>query len=208
MHLQEALKDDNFLTIKAAGEGMYKEKGSKFIGYAYPATSVEQALAYVNELKARHHDARHWCFAYRINPQKPEVRANDDGEPSNSAGMPIYNQIVSADLWNVVVVVIRYFGGTKLGVSGLIGAYKEGAALAIEDARIFREFRMEEIEIHFPYALMNEVMRLVKEMDVTIVEEKMGTTAGYLMAIRRDHFDKLLKKIEQMHEIKIQHNIS
>ena len=205
---QEALQEDNFLTLSKGGEGLFKEKGSKFISFAFPATTVEEAMQHVAELKVKYHDARHWCFGYRITPLQPQIRANDDGEPSNSAGTPIYNQIVSADLWNVIVIVVRYFGGTKLGVSGLINAYKESAAMAVDSASIVRQYIMEQMEIEFPYTIMNDVLRLIKDMELTIVEEKMGVNAGYVLAVRRDNFDEMLKRIELMHQVKIIDNIS
>lgn len=207
MHQQEAIYTDNFKTIKGNGEGLYKEKGSKFIGYAFPASTVDEAMNHVNELKAKFHDARHFCFAYRINPVQPQVRANDDGEPSNSAGMPIYNQLLSADLWNVIVVVVRYFGGTKLGVSGLIGAYKEGAAEALKEVKIETEYLTEEVEIEFPYPLMNDVMRLIKELDVDIAEEKMSLNAGYILRIRKSNHALLMKRLQQIHGVKVHENI-
>lgn len=208
MHQQEAIQTDNFQTITTSGEGLYKEKGSKFIGYSFPASTVEEAMEHVNDLKTKYHDARHYCFAYRINPTQPQVRANDDGEPSNSAGMPIYNQILSADLWNVIVVVVRYFGGTKLGVSGLINAYKEGAAEALNNVDIKTEYLTEQVEIEFPYPLMNDVMRLIKDLEVDIVKEKMGMSAGYLLAIRKSNHPLLMKKLGLLHEVKIHQNIS
>lgn len=208
MHQQEAIQTDNFQTITSNGEGLYKEKGSKFIGYAFPANTVEEAMEYVNELKTKYHDARHYCFAYRINPTQPQVRASDDGEPSNSAGMPIYNQLLSADLWNVIVVVVRYFGGTKLGVSGLINAYKEGAAEALKDVKVETEYLTEEIEIEFPYPLMNDVMRLIKELEVSIVEEKMGINACYILGIRKSNHSLLLNRLEKIHGVKLIENIS
>ena len=201
MHQQEAISTDNFLTLKSSGEGLYKEKGSKFIAFAYHAETVEEAMQHVADLKVKYHDARHWCFAYRINPLKPEVRANDDGEPSNSAGIPIFNQLVSSDLWNTIIVVVRYFGGTKLGVSGLIHAYKESAASALANSSSKREYITEDIEIEFPYSEMNDVMRLIKEMELSIVDEKMGINAGYILGVRKGDFDKVLKKLEQLHKI-------
>lgn len=201
MHQQQAINEDNFLTLSRSGSGLYKEKGSKFIAYAQHVESVEDALAFVNELKTKYHDARHFCFGYRIDPKSPQVRANDDGEPSNSAGAPIYNQLVSSELWNTIVVVIRYFGGTKLGVSGLITAYKEAARLAIENSKIKRVYICKEVEIEFPYPLMNDIMRLIKDMDLEIAEERMALKAGYLLRVREDNYFLLLNKLESMHEV-------
>ncbi len=203
MHQEEAINEDHFFTIKKNGEGLYKEKGSKFLGYAYHVNSVNDVSEILEELKAKYHDARHFCFAYRINPEKPEVRANDDGEPSNSAGAPIYNQILSNELWNCLVVVVRYFGGTKLGVSGLIGAYKEAASVALANAKIVEEYLVEEIRIKFPYSQMNDVMRIIKDMKVSIIEENMGLNGEYLLGVRKSDYQSLREKLSGFHLIEI-----
>lgn len=200
---QEALKSDNFKTVLQPGESLYKEKGSKFIGLTFSASSAEEAEEAIKEVRAKYHDARHVCYAYRTNPAKPEIRANDDGEPNNSAGMPIFNQIQSYGLWNSVVAVVRYFGGTKLGVSGLITAYKEAAQMAIDDSRIERQFIKSEIKIAFPYDSMNDIMRLIKEYDADIVNDDMGKTAGYTLSIRQKHYEELLNKLNSNHLVRI-----
>lgn len=200
---QEALKTDNFKTVLQSGEGLYKEKGSKFIGISFSAQSAEEAEDFIKELRARYHDARHVCYAYRLNPLKPEIRANDDGEPNNSAGMPIYNQILSYELWNSGVAVIRYFGGTKLGVSGLITAYKEAAQLALDDSRITRNYLTEDVAIAFPYDSMNDVMRLVKDYDADIVDDNMGQKAGYTLRIRKKHYPEFIDKLKANHLVSI-----
>lgn len=201
MHQEEALHGDHFFTIKNGGENLYKEKGSKFFAFAYHVNSVEEAQDKVNELRIKYHDARHYCYAYRINPEKPEVRANDDGEPSNSAGTPIYNQLLSLDLWNTLVVVVRYFGGTKLGVSGLTNAYKTAAAGTLANSDIIESFLKEIIQITFPYSLTNEVMRLIKDEDAEILEEQMGLQGGYKLAIRKSHFQTFKEKLSYYHLI-------
>ncbi len=203
MHQEEAINEDHFFTIKKNGEGFYKEKGSKFLGYAYHVSSVDEVTEKLNELKAKYHDARHFCFAYRINPEKPEVRANDDGEPSNSAGAPIYNQILSHELWNCLVVVVRYFGGTKLGVSGLVGAYKEAASEALKNSKIVEEYLIEEILIKFPYSQMNDVMRIIKDMEVSIIKENMGLNGEYLLGVRKSDYQLLTEKLGAFHLIEI-----
>lgn len=203
MHLEEAITEDFYNTVVKDGESLYKEKGSKFIGHSFHVESVEEAMAALEDLKNRYHDARHHCFAYRINPEKPEVRANDDGEPSNSAGMPIYNQIQSFELWNTLVVVVRYFGGTKLGVSGLISAYKEAAQGSLENAKIEKHYLMETISIRYPYDNTNDVMRLVKEENAELLEEKMGQDAGYLLGIRKGRYEAFLEKLGRIHQVQI-----
>ncbi len=203
MHQEEAIQEDHFFTLQKEGEGFYKEKGSKFLGYAYKVKSVEEVSERLDELKAKYHDARHFCFAYRINPEKPEVRANDDGEPSNSAGAPIYNQILSNELWNCLVVVVRYFGGTKLGVSGLIGAYKEAASEALNDSKIVEEYLVEELRVKFPYSQMNDVMRIIKDMNASIIEENMSLFGEYLMGVRKSDYQALIEKFSGFHLIEI-----
>ncbi len=203
MHQEEAINEDHYFTINRNGEGLYKEKGSKFLGYAFHVNSVDEVSEKLDELKAKYHDARHFCFAYRINPEKPEVRANDDGEPSNSAGAPIYNQIISNELWNCLVVVVRYFGGTKLGVSGLIRAYKEAASEALKNSKIVEEYLMEEIRIKFPYSQLNDVMRIIKDMEISIIEESMGLDGEYLLGVRKSDYQLLTEKISAFHLVEI-----
>lgn len=203
MNLQEARKEDFYASIANPGEGIYKEKGSKFLGFAFRANSVEEAEEHVAALKARFHDARHHCYAYRINPEKPEVRMNDDGEPSNTAGAPIFNQLLSNDLWNTIVIVVRYFGGTKLGASGLSTAYKEAAREAISASKISEDFITRQLEVRYPYPLTNEVMRIIKEYEAQMLEEKMAEDAGYLLSIRKNRYDIFLDELKRLHEVRI-----
>ncbi|MDZ7846755.1 MAG: YigZ family protein [Owenweeksia sp.] len=203
MTTEEAIHTDHYRTLRTEGSGLYKEKGSKFYSYSFPASSVNDALQCLDDVKAKHHDAGHHCFAYRINPEKPEFRANDDGEPSNSAGMPIYNQLQSQDLWNCIVIVVRYFGGTKLGVGGLINAYKEAAALALANSHSVTRYLIHRLELRFPYPQMNEVMRLLKSFDVNIIEEKMEQDAGYLIGIRKNNFSTFKEQLKNIHQVEI-----
>jgi uncharacterized YigZ family protein len=189
MQQTEALKGDQYHTIVKPGESLYKEKGSKFYGFALAADSLDAVQDHLETLKKQFHDARHICYAYRLDPRKPEVRANDDGEPNNSAGIPIYNQLLAHDVWNGLVAVVRYFGGTKLGVGGLVNAYKTAAAEALSQAKIQEEFLLAHFKIEYPYTLTAEVMRLIKEHNLTIVSEDMGATAGYTLSVREG--DKL-----------------
>ncbi len=159
---------DSFLTISTQSEGLYKEKGSKFIAIALPVQSVDQVKEKLDGLRKEYYDARHHCYAYVLGHAGDEVRANDDGEPNHSAGDPILGQIKSRELTNTLVVVIRYFGGTKLGVSGLINAYKTSAAEALDANEILKKDITENITLRFPYDEMNEVMKLVKDLDLTI----------------------------------------
>lgn len=164
---------DVYLTIDKPTEGLYKEKGSKFLAFAYPCISKEEVKVQLDALRKTYYDARHHCYAYVLGNTGSEIRANDDGEPSHSAGDPILGQIKSRNLTNILVVVVRYFGGTKLGVSGLIHAYKTATSEALNGANIIEKQITESVRFRFPYEEMNEVMKLVKEFGLQI------TTQGY-----------------------------
>ena len=162
--MQDFQIKDTYKTIEISVENiLYKEKNSKFFGFAYPVTSEIEVKTHLENLKAEHFSARHWCYAYQIGTEKIQYRANDDGEPNNSAGMPIYGQIQSFEVTNVLVVVVRYFGGVKLGVGGLISAYKTAAQMALENAIIIEKTINKHFVISFGYAHMNKVMRIIKE---------------------------------------------
>lgn len=152
----------NYNTLSASGESLYKVKGSKHYGYAMHARSEDEVEARLDEIRNQHHSARHVSYAWRLGPDKEHYRANDDGEPSNSAGKPILGQIEKFDLTNVVIAVVRYFGGTKLGVGGLIDAYRTAAQLAIEDAKIIEKQLMAHYTLHFGYEQMSDVMRAIR----------------------------------------------
>lgn len=159
---------EKYLTISQTGEGLYKEKGSKFIGLAFPVESEAAVKEKLEELRKVYHDARHHCYAYILGPDKQNYRANDDGEPNHSAGDPILGQINSRSLTNVLVVVIRYFGGTKLGVSGLINAYKTAAEEALNQVKTKTVFITQAIKLEYSYEATSEVMRLVDELEIKI----------------------------------------
>lgn len=199
MILDESLDQDYFNCIRVEGSSIFKDKGSKFLGFCYPVLHVEEAMDKINLLRSNFHDARHFCFAYRISPDQPAIRYSDDGEPNNSAGIPIYHQLRGANLWNTLIVVVRYFGGIKLGVPGLINAYKEAAAGAIADSQIGLEYLIETVNIRFPYSEMNEVMRVVKDIGANLVEENMGENGGFLLGIRKSQFPELMDRIQQKH---------
>lgn len=161
-----AMFDDTYNTIKAPSEGIYKEKGSKFLAFAFPVRTVEEVKAHLDALRKDYFDARHHCYAYILGPNKDAWRANDDGEPSGTGGRPIYGQLLSADLTDTLIVVVRYFGGILLGASGLANAYKTAARDAIEHAEIIEKTIDVRYRLHFEYALMNDVMRIIKEFGV------------------------------------------
>ncbi len=169
---------DIYYTIKGAGESQYKEKMSRFLSFAIPVRDAEEAKAEVKRFQNRFHDARHVCWAYMIGPDRLEWQLNDNGEPSGTAGKPILGQINSFELTNVLVIVVRYFGGIKLGTSGLIAAYREAARLALEEAGKMELRKMVRINIVFPYVGAEGVMRLVKGNDVNILERTFDNTCG------------------------------
>ncbi|MCT4622275.1 MAG: YigZ family protein [Schleiferiaceae bacterium] len=191
---------DQYHSISRKGESLYKEKGSKFFGKAYPCKNKAELKEILDLLKKEYHSARHFCFAYRFNPEKPEERANDDGEPSNSAGAPILGQIYSRELYNVVVIVIRYFGGTKLGVPGLIRSYKTSAMEALLDAEI-AEFQItSRFKVTSDYKNVNELMRLIKKHDIKIISQESAEKMSVLAEVRKSEF----KYIEDIFKQKFQ----
>ena len=160
-----------FKTLSSTGEGFYKEKGSKFLGFAYPCSTIEEVKAHLERLRKENHGCVHVCYAYCLGSKKEDYRYSDDGEPSNSAGAPIYGQIKSFDLTNVLVAVVRYYGGTNLGVGGLINAYRTAAKGAFENAKIVEDEDRVEIEVRFTYETMPFVMNAVKASDCNILEQ-------------------------------------
>ncbi len=195
---------DTYKTIAAASEEvLYKEKNSKFFGYAFPVTTEEEIKEILERLRKEHFSARHWCYAYQIGTEKIQYRANDDGEPNNSAGMPIYGQIQSFEVTNILVVVVRYFGGVKLGVGGLISAYKITAQMALENSEIVERTIDKHFIISFGYANMNKVMRIIKEKNLQIVSQKMEMDCEIEISIRKKNVQNLLDTFENLYEIKL-----
>jgi len=162
----------SFKTIESFSEGIYKEKGSKFIAYAVPCRNEDEAKEYLEQWRKQHHQARHVCYAYRFGPDHSVYRANDDGEPNNSAGIPILGQIKSFELTDVLVGVVRYFGGTKLGVGGLINAYKESARDALLNAKIVEKEVYRLLDLKFNYSLMSDIMSVLKKFDLEMAENR------------------------------------
>ena len=184
--MQDSEIKDTYNTIENTVENiLFKEKNSKFIGYAFPITSENEVKTHIENLKKDHFSARHWCYAYQIGTETFKFRANDDGEPSNSAGMPIYGQIQSFEITNVLIVVVRYFGGIKLGVGGLISAYKTTAQLTLEEANIVERTIDKHYKITFDYKNMNKVMRIIKEKNIDIVNQKMELNCEIEIATRK-----------------------
>jgi len=195
---------DTYKTIAAASEEvLYKEKNSKFFGYAFPVTTEEEIKEILERLRKEHFSARHWCYAYQIGTEKIQYRANDDGEPNNSAGMPIYGQIQSFEVTNILVVVVRYFGGVKLGVGGLISAYKIAAQMALENSEIVERTIDKHFIISFGYANMNKVMRIIKEKNLQIISQKIEMDCEIEISIRKKNVQNLLDTFENLYEIKL-----
>ncbi len=186
----------SFHTITAATEGLFKEKGSKFLAFAYPVASEEEVKEKIAKLKKKYFDARHHCFAYILGSDKAKFRAFDDGEPNHSAGDPILGQIKSKNLTNVLVVVVRYFGGTKLGVGGLIQSYKNAAEDALHHAIIVEEVVKVTVLLRYPYQATPDMMRLVKEFELEIVEENFGDDCCLKASIRLKDRQNFAARVE------------
>ena len=193
--------EDVYKTIETPAEGLYKEKGSKFIALAYPVRTEEAVKEIVGEIKVRYYDARHHCYAYRLGADKKKFRANDDGEPSSTAGKPILGQILSYDLTDILIVVVRYFGGIKLGVSGLINAYRAAAADAIGHARIVEKTDDEDFRIKFDYTVMNEVMRVVKEEEPEVMSRDFSMECRMTLSIRKQNASRLSSRLQQIESL-------
>lgn len=195
---------DSYKTIiKASKEGLFKDRGSKFYGYAFPVTNEEEIKEKIELLKKQHYNARHWCYAWQLGKKYDHYRANDDGEPSNSAGMPIYGQLQSFNVTNILVVVVRYFGGTKLGVGGLIKAYKNGAKLALENSIIIHKTIDEVFLIKFEYPEMNTIMRIIKDENISIINQKMELDCQFIISIRKKEAIRIFKIFENTYKVSI-----
>lgn len=195
---------DTYKTISEASEEiLFKEKNSKFFGYAFPVTTEEEIKNHLEILRKNHSGAGHFCYGYQLGTEKIQFRANDDGEPSNSAGMPIYGQIQSFGLTNILVVVVRYFGGVKLGVGGLISAYKTSAQLALENSDIIEKTININFEITFDYKNMNKVMRIIKEKNLEIVSQKMEMNCLIEIATRKKNAEQIADIFNSFFEVSI-----
>jgi len=192
---------DEFKTIEKSGESLFKDRGSKFYGFAMHVNSIEEAKNEIKLLRAKYHTSRHVCFAYRVDPIKITERANDDGEPSNSAGTPILNQIYSSELHNVLVAVVRYFGGTKLGVPGLINAYKTSAKAAIADATLKTEDITERVSLTTNYSHVNKLMLLIKRYQLKIVEQKSTDKMKIMVDVKVSKVDEIKILLKQENQI-------
>ncbi len=197
--------DDTYKTITASAEGLFKDKGSKFIAIAFTVHDEEDFKVKLSELKKTYHDARHHCYAYMIGSDKGCFRSNDDGEPSGTAGKPILNQILSFDLTDIAIVVVRYFGGTKLGVSGLINAYKTAARAALDQAQIVERTINEVYSLDFEYPLMNEVMRIIKEEQLEQLNPKFDMRCYLELSIRKKNADRIIDRLKNLYGVQVKY---
>ena len=196
--------NDTYKTIAFPSEEiLFKEKNSKFFGYAFPVTTEEEIKNHLDILRKQHYGAVHFCYAFQIGTDKIQYRANDDGEPSNSAGAPIYGQIQSFALTNVLIVVVRFFGGVKLGVGGLISAYRTSAQMALEASEIIEKTIDMHYMVSFDYKNMNKVMRVIKEKNLEIISQNMNESCEIEIATRKKNADQIVDIFTNLYEIKI-----
>lgn len=200
----ERTEEDSYLTLAEPAEALYKEKGSKFLAYAYPVRDEEQIRECLDALRKRYYDATHHCYAWRLGADGRNYRVNDDGEPSSTAGRPILGQLLSFSVTDVLVVVVRYFGGTKLGVSGLIAAYKESALAVLSVARIVERTVDVLFEVEFGYLVMNDVMRVVKEMRPEVLGQRFDNLCTMRLSIRAGRADALRERLQKIEGIQIE----
>ena len=196
---------DTYKTITTAiEEVIFKEKSSKFLGYAFPITTEDEVKIHLEAVKKKHFSARHWCYAWQLGYGRNErYRANDDGEPNNTAGIPIHGQILSFGLTNVLVIVVRYFGGIKLGVGGLVQAYKTTAQLTLQEAEIEERLITETLILTFDYPLMNKVMRVVKEQNLTITTQHLTEQCELHLAIRTTDYPRVKEIFQNIYGVKV-----
>ncbi len=192
------MSKDSYKTIARAAETTYRQLSSKFLVYAYPVESEEEIKEYLDALRKRWFDATHHCYAWRLGPQGEHFRANDDGEPSSTAGKPILGQLLSQEVTNCLVVVVRYFGGTKLGVPGLIAAYKESTALVLSECEIVERTVDVRINVSFSYMAMNDVMRIVKDMQPRVVDQQFDNLCTMTLTIREGDSEQLIGRLEKV----------
>lgn len=194
---------DTFKTVASAAEGIFRDKGSKFIGYIFPISAAAELKPILQQLSAEHPKARHYCWAYRIGLESNNYRINDDGEPSGTAGRPILNSLLSAGLTNVLVVVVRYFGGTLLGVPGLINAYKSATIAAIENSVIIEKTENVVLTVRCAYLQLNTVMRIIKETDLIVRTQTFDLECTFVLEVRKGTVELLTAKLSQVEEIQI-----
>ncbi len=196
--------DDTYHTIAGPAEGLYKEKGSKFLAFAFPVRSVEEVKQHLERLRKEYFDARHHCYAYILGPRKDAYRVNDDGEPSGTGGRPIHGQLLSADLTDTLIVVVRYFGGILLGASGLANAYKAAARDAIDNAEVVEKTIDVSYRLHFEYALMNDVMRMLKELGVQPRNQEFNLDCRMDVSVRQSQSVRVYDALSKLYGLEIE----
>lgn len=199
----ESTFEDTFFTVSRTSDGLYKDKSSKFFYFSYPVKNEEEIKIHLADLRKKYFDARHHCFAWMLGKEAAQFRANDDGEPNHSAGDPILGQIRSNNLTNILIVVVRYFGGTKLGMSGLIQAYKASAALAIAENEIVEEQIKTSVSIHFPYPVMNDVMKLIKNHELKILSQEMTLDCLMELEFRKGLEELMVNSLEEIEGLEL-----
>lgn len=196
-------KDEYKSPKKPSKEVLLKDKGSKFFGYVFPVETEDDINQSLEIVKGKHHKARHFCYAWQLGKTYDSYKVNDDGEPNNSAGMPIYGQLQAFEVTNCLAVVVRYFGGTKLGVGGLISAYKTTAKMALEITNFQKHTIDHQLQIDCEYDMMNEVMRLVKELDLDIIEQELKIRCKFVIGIRLNEFDSVKSRFDQIYGLEV-----
>ena len=196
--------EDAYKTIETPSEEtLFKDRNSKFFGYAFPVFNEDDVKTAIDGLRKKHHAARHFCYAWQFGTETIRFRANDDGEPSNSAGMPIYGQIQAFGVTNVLIVSVRYFGGTKLGVGGLINAYRSSAQMALEASEIVEKTINIDYQLSFGYEMMNKVMRIVKERNLNIVSQQLELDCTYIISVRKKEAAKIFEIFNNLYKVEI-----
>jgi len=200
-----SLFEDTYLTIEEPCEGIFRDKGSKFIAYGYPFKDESNVKDIIAELKSLHPKARHHCWAYRLSPDRSVFRVNDDGEPSGTAGRPILNVLLSKDITNILVVVVRYFGGTLLGVPGLINAYKSATQEALQSADIIEKTVNDIYTVSFEYLQMNDVMRVIKEENIVVLEQQFDNNCVMKLEMRKMQVNIVISKLEKIDGVQMKY---
>ena len=195
------LFSDEYKTIAQPAQGSFRDKGSRFMAFAYPATSEQEVKQHLDELRKQYYDATHHCYAYVLGFDKSAFRFNDDGEPAGTAGRPIYGQILSNDLTNILIVIIRYYGGTNLGIPGLIHAYKTAAAEALGNATIVTKIVKEVYQIEYPYEVMNDVMKIIKDEILEVINNEFGMKCVIRLAIRHSDVERVTGKFSKINPL-------
>lgn len=198
------MENDKYKTIAEPSEGIYKEKGSRFLAFAYPVYSADEIRDIIAANEKKYHDARHCCYAWKLGLGEDNFRQNDDGEPSGTAGRPIYGQILSHELTNILIVVVRYFGGIKLGTGGLIVAYKTAAADALDNATIVEEYVHDTFDVHFAYDAMNDVMKVIKDASLNVVNQQFDLNCTCRLRVRHSISADIISRLNSISTVEIE----